>query len=151
MNCERLMNRYLELDNGAPLPLYLRLHTLFCARCRAEIRAMERALAGMRRFAPPTVEDLGEEIMSRVMRSVSEDGRIVPLYNWVAGGVLILAGVILMRFGDSFIWLRERFGTDLELPLAIVLGVVLSVYAAVFVGTHIEELGRRRRTPKKSG
>ncbi len=151
MKCERLMRRYLELDNDAPLPLYLRLHTVFCARCRAEIRAMERALAGMRRFAPPSVEDLSEEIMSRVMRSVSEDGRIVPLYNWVAGGVLMLAGVILVRYGDSFIWLRERFGTDLELPLAIVLGVVLSIYAAVFIGTHIEELGRWRRSHKKSG
>lgn len=151
MNCERWMQQYMGLDSGESLPLPLRIHTLFCARCRAEIRGMEMALLAMQRFAPPSPEDLSREIMSSVMRGVSEDGRIVPLYNWVAGGILLLAGVILVRFGDSFIWLKERFGIDLELPLAIVLGVVLSVYAAVFVGTHIEELARRRRAPKKSG
>ncbi len=138
MKCDDAMRRVLEHDDRTEYPVLLRLHLRRCARCRAEAGRIRSAVEELRRMPLPVAEiDVGDAVMAEIERMESYR-RKVPLYNWAAGGMAILGGVVLVSFSDSFAWLQSSFGRNFEMPLSIVLGVVITLYASAFIATHLD-------------
>lgn len=141
MKCESFMRSYVSLDNGERPSLSLRLHLRSCARCRREAALMEWELSSLRRDETlPDAPDRTREIMARISAGDVTYGRSVPLYNWVSGEVIIIVSIVLARFSDSLVWMNAYFGMNLEVPFNIVLGILLTVYSSVFIGTHMKEI-----------
>lgn len=149
MNCDRAMDRILSADADGRLPLPVKLHLLFCPRCAAEARRLDVALALMKTALPPTPTDLGERIRAAVAAETQVKIREhVSFRNWLSVGATIVAAMVLSPFGADFGWVERSFGTGFLLPLNIVLGLVLALYCALFIGTHLTEFSERFNLPR---
>lgn len=145
MLCEFFRDRYDRLDAGERPGLLLRLHLMSCPSCREEFERSEAAIASYRRAfgaeASPSggSDDLEERIMAAV-RLLPPPKRSGGLRNWILVGLVIALSMALIPFGDDFNAIKALFGTSYTLPLMLVLGIVITLYGAVFIGTHMAEL-----------
>jgi len=151
MNCDTVQKKFLEMDNRSRIPMSVQFHTLFCSRCRSIISMLSRKFASMRTEAPYDMDrDLCEQIMLDVFRSGVRYEHNVSGLQWGVVGAIILVSMFLIPFSDSFGWLRSHFGRGLELPVSIVLGLALCVYALAGIFSNLEHLKKfAKYLPKK--
>jgi len=144
MRCDEFLDRYDGLDSGEEPGLFLRLHLAACPSCRARVAEREAAFEAIRAAAAEPV-DLGleEAIEARIMAAVSlmpAPRRELHAREWVVSGLVIFASIALVPFDANYGILRDLFGEGFTMPLCLVLGLVLTIYGAVFIGTHMTEL-----------
>lgn len=143
MKCDRFMERYLGLDNGENLPLPMRVHLLRCVSCRAEAAALRAVMNDMESFSISAMDrDVSDAVMSAVLGSHGAYGKRMALYKWIGTGATIFASIFVLTLSDSLALLKTHYGGNLEVPLSIVMGVVITIYATVFIGTHMDEFNR---------
>ncbi len=143
MRCERFMERYLGIDNGENLTLPMRVHLLRCVSCRAETAALQAVMNDMERCSISTMDrDVSDAVMSAILGSHGAYGKRIALYKWIGTGVTIFASIFVLTLSDSLALLKANYGGNLEVPLSIVMGVVITIYATVFIGTHMDEFTR---------
>ncbi len=139
MKCERVIQSFLKQDDCRYPSILIRLHITFCSACREEIRNLQKIFVSVHKASPFAMpEDLSDEIMRRIFKSGPMFENNISSSKWFYTGVILFASIILVSYSDSFIWLREHFGRELEIPLNIVLGLAITSYAASYIGTHIE-------------
>lgn len=142
MKCENFMQNYLEMDNFQHVSLTMRIHLYFCSRCRSEVRGLETVFRNMNEFVPCTVESaFSARLMRKLARIPNGYKKEISFYNWIGVGMLIFSSAFLIAFSDSLTWLKVQFGSNLEVPLAMVLGASITVYAAIFIGSHMDKFG----------
>ena len=143
MLCDEFLDRYDRLDAGAEPSPVLRRHLDGCPRCATLVAREAAALAAARldaAYLPRRAAGLEGRIMAAV-RLEPHPSREMSLGRWlVPGGLLVLAAA-LVPVGDDFRWLREAFGFGWEMPIALILGSGFAAYGALFIGSHMEELG----------
>lgn len=141
MKCEKAIHEFLEQEDCLYVPFGTRLHSLLCGECRKEIVNLRKEFLeakNMRQFAMPA--DLGDQIMKKIAESGIVHERNVASSKWLVTGVIIFISIFLISYSDSFIWLKKIFGRELEIPLNLVLGVIITLYAASFIGSHIDDV-----------
>jgi hypothetical protein len=151
MNCDTVQKKFLEMDNGSRIPISVQFHTLYCSRCRSIISVLSDKFASMRTEASHDMDrDLCEQIMLDVFRSGVQYEHNVSGLQWGVVGAIILVSMFLIPFSDSFGWLRNYFGSGLEIPVSIVLGMALCIYAMVGISSNLEHLKKfTKYLPKK--
>ena len=151
MNCERIQKKFLEMDNGSRVPVPVMIHMLFCSRCRRIISVLSGRFASLRSEAPFDMDrDLCEQIMLDVFRSDVQYEHNVSGLQWGVVGAIILVSMFLIPFSNSFGWLRHYFGRGLEIPVSIVLGLAMSIYALTGIFSNMEHLKKfTKYLPKK--
>ncbi|MDR3200475.1 MAG: hypothetical protein LBT68_03350 [Spirochaetales bacterium] len=146
MECENFMELFLELDNNEALPPALAAHLESCARCAAQIKALEAMMRSRAAFANIQPE---EDIALSVMARISESGAVknppeacpLSMGNWVGAGSLLFLGMLLIPFSTILPDLSALIpGLPVVLPL--VLGSAITVYAALFIGSHMKDFSR---------
>lgn len=143
MNCKTTIDRYLHSNHINKVPLLVRLHTFFCPYCRKEIQAMQNKYKRLAQDQPFEMHrDISTSIMLEVLQSPIQYKKQVSYFKWISVGVVIVASRFLVSFSDTYIWLNQEFGGNYELPLNIVLGSVISVYSALFIGSHLKDMKR---------
>ncbi|MBN2159063.1 MAG: hypothetical protein JW807_06685 [Spirochaetes bacterium] len=141
MNCENVQKRFLEMDNRSHIPLAVQFHMLHCSRCRHDIAVLNSRFESLTDDGPHAMDrDLCESIMISVFRSDVHYEHHVSGLQWSAAGFIILVSMFLIPFSNSFGWLRSYFGRGLEIPISIVLGLALSIYALAGIFSNLEEL-----------
>ena len=141
MNCEKIQNRFLEMDNRSRIPLSVQLHMLYCSRCRRDITELSNRFESLRSEEPFAIDrDLCEKIMMEVFLSRTQYEHHVSGFQWGAAGSIILISLFLIPFSNSFGWLRTRFGTGLEMPVSIVLGLTFSVFVLAGIFSNLDQL-----------
>lgn len=146
MRCEKLLDRYDLLDAGEEPGFLMKLHLSTCPGCRAEIERLTRALEEYRSLEEPgdspleSAEiDIDERVMSSV-RLLPKPKRELHARDWVISGIVIVASMSFIPYDANFSRFKEVFGVSYALPLSLVLGIALTVYGAVFIAAHMEEL-----------
>jgi hypothetical protein len=138
MNCERIQNRFLEMDNRSHIPLLVYVHMLYCDECRRLINALNEQFDSIYNTPPYCLErDMCEKIMIDVFRSDVRYEHHVGGAKWAVVGLIILISMFLIPFSDSFGWLKHHFGAGLEVPVSLVLGSVISVYATIGIFSNL--------------
>ncbi len=100
---------------------------------------MQVALEKARRMEPFDMpKDLSRVIMNKIYSSSYVYKKSISSTKWVTVGSLILLSIFLIPFSDSFTWLKLYFKGSLEIPLSIVLGSVITLYAVLFIATHLD-------------
>lgn len=150
MNCEVFEERYDRSEDGAKLSPALALHLARCPRCAARVDLRRRALELYR--LPGT----GPDIASRVLAALPflpRPHRSVSLRDWILAGLALSASVILVPAQRVFSLVIEEYGNRWMLPFVLVFGLAVSVFGALFIGTHMDELsglvGRPREKPAR--
>jgi hypothetical protein len=157
MNCRDVMERYYEYDGDQPMPLLLQIrisaHLFFCSECAGEIERYEEGRDFLRAKIPlsPAFEDV---VMARIEAETEgedavfeEDGFIpaagIPLIGWIITGIVVFFSLSTLFLGLDFNKVAATGGISFLLPMGITIGVVLTIYGAIFIGSHLKELSER--------
>jgi len=139
MKCEKTMEKYLEQDDYTRLPIMLRMHLLFCRRCRNEIRLLSDTMDYFQETSPFHMDrDISESVMNRILKLDENYSHTMSNFKWLAVGSFIILSIMALPFNESFTWMKGHFGGNLEIPLTMVMGVGITIYVSLFAGTHPE-------------
>ncbi|MFH0976683.1 MAG: hypothetical protein V1874_12945 [Spirochaetota bacterium] len=143
MKCEKAIADFINQDDSRYPAFLIRMHIAFCSKCRKEVREMQKAFVLARTTSPFVMsKDITESVMLAISKSDMFYGKNISSAKWISTGSVIFASIFLVSYSDSLIWLKTHFGSVLEVPLFMVLGSVITAYAALYIGTHINGLKR---------
>jgi hypothetical protein len=147
MNCREIMDQVVESSGEHP-PLGLRLkiglHLLRCPRCAARAARFEAARKLLKAGAFPPAPDLGSLIMERIEASRPEEGAEIAgeisFRSWVITGLIVILSLSSAFIGMNANQIAPRDWTIFLLPLGLTVGLFVTGYGALFIGTHLKEL-----------
>jgi hypothetical protein len=140
--------------NEEPMPLFgqiqIDLHVFFCSACAAEIEQYESARTVMRNdFFPPSPR-LEDSIMAKLKienEATEEESQCISgvpsLRGWVISGLILIISLVTAFFGFDFKSLASESGMSFMLPMGITIGIILTIYCALFIGSHLKEFSER--------
>jgi len=157
MGCSRILNIYYDYlggDTDNPMPLICRaqiwFHTLICSDCAQEIERFEVSKNIMNDEFFPASPQLEDSIMAMVDKEELPETRDVyaaqgglSTRGWVIAGIIIFLSLATAFFGLDFQKLADETGISFLLPAGITIGSVLTIYGALFIGSHLKELSER--------
>jgi hypothetical protein len=125
-------------------------HIVFCRRCAAALKHWQEAEALLQNGFPPS-PDFTEAVMKLVYDEeeyTQEDAAFaipggVSTRGWVIVGFIVLVSLSTLVFGGEFTSLVLGWGASFLLPLGITIGILITGYGALFIGSHLKELSVR--------
>jgi len=139
MKCEKAVEEYLKIESQSHTPVILKLHIIFCSECRKEIYRLKKLFVLISNDSMyKTSRDITSSVMDIILRESVYTAKTISGFKWVTIGLIIFFSILLLNFSDSFQWLKNEFGSDLTIPLSIVMGFVFTAYATVLVGCNYE-------------
>lgn len=144
MNCREFLDSLDRLDtSGTAEPgTAMRAHADSCPSCAAAAASMRAALSLCRLPELALSLDLAPRV-SALLPFLPAPRRVVSMRNWLGAGLVLVAGMVLLPLLSTFGALRNAYGPGFTLPLAIVLGLVITCYAVAFIFSHQVDLARR--------
>lgn len=85
-------------------------------------------------------KDLSDFIMYRIALPQINLHDGVSVAGWIVTGLIIFISIFLVSYSDWLIWMKYHFGKNIEIAVSIVLGLFISAYSAIFIGTNIDRL-----------
>jgi hypothetical protein len=148
------MDKVFESDG--PLSVLARLeiliHRFRCPRCAQKIKALEMTQDLMETdFFPPS-PGLEETIMTVLqgeglleIPGAAPNAQGVSFRGWVITGLIIVVSLASSFFGLDFAEVSADHGSSFLLPVGLTIGIVVTGYGALFIGSHLKELSARFR------
>lgn len=146
---------YESLGGSIPILNQLQIwaHCLVCPDCSQEIERFEVSRDILREDFFPVSPGLENAIMARIaaeeemqtndeIKNTAASGEF-STRGWVIAGLLIIVSFIAAFFGLDFQRLARESGMSFMLPMGITIGIVLTTYGALFIGSHLKELSER--------
>lgn len=174
MNCDRFLDKYCLLDKDEPLSPVLKIHILRCKACKKTMQRMRRAekMQQSLPYEPLAASCIDERLLHTTMRAVYRlhtlsgakrapqiCGQSIPpimlqtreeqsaLLPWLAVGLLMFAGFILIPFTELGKMGLQQFGDSFCVAFAVLCACCMSAYSAVFFAKHLvfftEKFARR--------
>jgi hypothetical protein len=165
MNCTKVLDTVYEYSCGElraegsmPLLVQVRvwLHLLACPNCAQEVERFEVTRDLLRSDFLPPAPGLENSVMAIIAREEGESlaaleaeeaGVTVPggfsTRGWVIAGLVLLVSLATAFFGLDFNRVARAAGIAFLLPVGITVGIVLTSYGALFIGSHLKELSER--------
>ncbi len=142
MKCNDVLKQIFEGDTIENASFRVWLHLLFCKSCKIEVKKYHAVLNSLQDTSPYSLKSntLKNDVMEQIFKTGKEYNYQISYFKWVSVGTIIIASRFLFSYSNSHKWLSNQFGTNFDLPLNIVLGTIISVYALVFIGSHTEDL-----------
>jgi hypothetical protein len=129
--------------------LEIALYIVFSSRYAATYLRLEAVREILRSDFLPPVPELEDSIMDRINADTVEmlydeqnPAYEVSFRGWVITGFIILISLAMSFFGMDFARTIPGAAAFL-LPIGITIGVIVTVYGALFIGSHLKELSDR--------
>jgi hypothetical protein len=162
MDCKEMMNLIIEADGDESFSLFrhlaLEFHLLICPRCSREFRhyRLGRELLSASCQDPElkssSLPDFSDSIMAVILAESAEDSgpedsmtEALSFRRWVITGCVIMISLVSVFFGLTFTELSAASGFSLMVPMSLTIGIFISAYGALFIGSHLKELSERFR------
>ena len=140
-----------EKDGFLPIldQIRMKFHLLLCPGCSAELRNLLRIEEIMRTDFLPFPPDFEHLIMKRLAEEETGEKEDVSaglsFRGWVLIGFFVLFSLSSSFFGINFVEIADTEGLSFLLPVGITIGMVVTCYGAIFIGSHLKELSTRFR------
>ena len=152
MSCEKILEKVygpeeLSLLNRA----HIAMHLLFCPECAQEVERFELCRDMLLSdFLPPS-PGLENSIMAMTGAEESEDPELknaeqpggFSFKGWVIAGLVLLVSLATVFLGLDFNKIALAAGISFMIPIGITIGIALTSYGALFIGSHLKELTER--------
>jgi hypothetical protein len=135
---------------GEDMPVLLQIrvavHLFYCPQCAQEAERFEAARDIMRNEFFPASPGLEESLIGKILaeetgeEELSETETGVSFKGWVITGIIIFLSLSTSFFGLDFTRVAVREGISFLLPMGIMIGAILTIYGAIFIGSHLKEL-----------
>ena len=152
MDCRTAMETICLSEKDSFFPLFVRIrvefHLLFCPNCTRELKNLRRLEEIMKTDFLPPCPDFEEPVMECLLEEiVIEEKTDAPagfsLRGWVLIGFFMLLSLSSSFFGISFGEIANKEGLSFLLPVGLTIGMALTCYGALFIGSHLKELSTR--------
>ena len=158
MNCAKILDIVYEYSGGESrdsIPLLVQiqvgLHLLICPDCAQEVERFEVCKDVLRSDFLPSSPALEETIMTMITGDEGDAWELreteVPggfsTKGWVIAGIAMLVSLATVFFGLDFNLIALSAGMSFMIPVGITIGIVLTSYGALFIGSHLKELTER--------
>jgi hypothetical protein len=162
MTCHDFMDKIYEYSGEDSMPLLLRarigIHLFFCPDCAQEYERFQVTRDILKNDFFPPAPDFQEPVMLQIMResaAPAEDDLVpdfeefpaavegISFRGWVITGLVVLISLSTACLGLDFGRLAASEGMSFLLPVGITIGAVLTVYGALFIGSHLKQLSER--------
>ena len=157
MSCEKILEKVYEMDS---MPLLTRiqigLHLIVCPDCAQEVERFEVCRDILHSdFFPTSIMDAAPSLEDTVMAmaAAEEDNAVeqesveisggFSTRGWVIAGLVMLISLATAFFGLDFNKVAVAAGMSFLIPVGITIGMVLTCYGALFIGSHLKELSER--------
>jgi len=145
MSCERILEKVYEMDDSMSLLTRIRigLHIMVCPDCAQEIERFEVCKDILRSdFLPAS--NMEDTVMAEI---AAEKEMEMPggfsTRGWVIAGIIMLVSLATAFFGLNFNKVALAAGMSFLIPVGITIGIALTCYGALFIGSHLKELIER--------
>lgn len=154
MNCDRAFDSYIALDKNQPVPLRISFHLLFCPVCRTAVRTLTKAEKVLSQALAPVYdvpldkEDAIDPSVALALERIQNAGLSYPplqplvqhvsMSRWLFVGVLLAFGFVFFPFSFVGTWAHSAFGEAFAVPFYAAGGLIISVYAGLFIGSNID-------------
>jgi hypothetical protein len=152
MNCEKILDIVYEQED---MSLFNRirvgLHLLVCPDCAQEVERFEVCRDILHNdfiFPAPDLEDAvmsmlsaGEEESDEVQKAEITGG--FSIRGWIIAGIVMLVSLATVFFGLEFNKVALIAGMAFTIPIGITIGIALTSYGALFIGSHLKTLSER--------
>ena len=154
MDCHSVMDIIYGQEKDSSLPFLIQariwFHLLFCSDCSREIRNFQHLEEIMKNdFLPPSpgLEDILMERLYTENNVVQETDAPTgfSFRIWVIIGFFVLLSLSSSFFGMNFVAIANSEGLSFLLPVGITIGMFVTCYGALFIGSHLKELSSRFR------
>jgi hypothetical protein len=152
MDCQTVMDIVYESEKDSSLPivtqLRIGLHLLLCPSCSRQLRNLQRLEEVMKTdFFPPSPEFEGV-LMERLYEETGREEQIdapagFSFRGWVIIGFFVLLSLSSSFFGMDFVKIANAAGSSFLLPVGLTVGLVVTGYGVLFIGSHLKELSSR--------
>jgi len=153
MSCERILDKVYEYS-GDPdaMPLVTRirigLHLLVCPDCAQEVERFEVCRDILHSEFLPPAPDLEDAVMAMISAEENEaEEADIPggfsTRGWIIAGLVMLVSLATAFFGLDFNRVALAAGMSFMIPVGITIGITLTCYGALFVGSHLKEFTER--------
>ena len=156
MNCAKVLDMVYEYsgedsDNGMPLLVQIQvsLHLLFCPDCAQQVERFEVCRDMLRLDCMPPSPGLEEKVMAMIAVEQDEEAQEAEVpggfstRGWVIAGLAMLVSLATAFFGLEFNKIALAAGMSFMIPVGITIGLALTSYGALFIGSHLKELMER--------
>jgi hypothetical protein len=144
MRCDGFLKRFDGLGDSRGMSRAMLVHLGRCASCREAVARVDAAIVAYRAegSGAERAEGFLEDRVMAIIRLAPPPRPDILIRDWLMVGAIIALSMALIPLGEEFDRLKAFFGTSYSLPLSLVLGSVLTIYGAFFIGTHMEEADR---------
>ncbi|MDR2608858.1 MAG: peptidoglycan-binding protein [Treponema sp.] len=158
MRCDEILDKVYgysgEEEISFILQLRIRFHLFFCPQCSQEIERFELARESLKNDFFYPAPGLEEAVMARIAAELAagEAGEEDPVRDnpggistraWSLTGILIFISLASSFLGLNFAEVAAAGGISFLLPIGITIGVVITCYGALFIGSHLKEFSER--------
>jgi hypothetical protein len=164
MQCKDIIDLVIEHDGDEELSflkrLTIKIHLFFCPHCALALRRWKLGRGLLSAFCQDPgleipgfeVPDLSGVIMANILAetegtSESPDlgAEALSFRRWVITGCVIVISLVSVFFGIDFIELSAASGLSLMVPMGVTIGLFISAYSTLFIGSHLKELSEKFR------
>ncbi|MCL2138529.1 MAG: peptidoglycan-binding protein [Treponema sp.] len=158
MNCKKNLDRayeFFEQDFHNSITIFTRIkvgfHLLVCPDCARKIGRFEECKDIMsREFLPPS-QNLENSVMAMIAAEEGEAFNLEEIETlggfsvrgWVIAGLVMLVSLTSAFFGIEFHNMALTNGISFMIPIGITIGIALSCYGAIFIGSHLKQFTQR--------
>jgi hypothetical protein len=145
MRCEKVLEKVYEYSNGEDsMPLITRirigLHIISCPDCAQELERFEVCKdIFYGESSAPDMEMLDNEEGELAKAEGVDNPGGFSTRGWVIAGLVMLVSLATAFFGLDFNKVAVEMGMSFLLPIGIIIGIVLTCYGAIFIGSHLKE------------
>lgn len=147
MNCKTFLDRYLLCDKHDGIPLKIKWHYVHCRACRSAVEKLQAAAAVQQKVLYSSFETSGR-LLQQTMAAVYQQESLhrhtatapktrASFAPWLAAGILLIIGFILLPMSDSGKHWLTQFGDSFCIPFALLCALSIVAYAAVFFAKNL--------------
>jgi anti-sigma factor ChrR (cupin superfamily) len=130
------------------------LHILICPDCAASVERFEVCRDILHNDFFPTGPVFEDAVMAMInaeeeipqMQGAGAPAEVPGGFStrgWVIAGLIMLVSLASVFFGMEFNNVALAAGMSFMVPIGITIGIVLTSYGALFIGSHLKELTER--------
>jgi hypothetical protein len=130
--------------------LEIAVYIIFSSRCAARYLHLEATREILHSDFFPPAPELEDSIMDLInmeaVEMLPEDQNPsyeVSFRGWIITGFVVLLSLATSLFGIDSVRMIPGIASSFLLPIGITIGAVVTVYGALFIGSHLKELSDR--------
>jgi len=146
MSCAKILDIVFEQQEDMSLFNRIRvgLHLLVCPDCAQEVERFEVCRDMLQDdflFLAPDDETVNTAEALETIDAEIPGG--FSIRGWIIAGIVMLVSLATVFFGLEFNKVALIAGMAFTIPIGITIGIALTSYGALFIGSHLKDLAER--------